>query len=43
VTCIGLGGSGRIADAMLAACKIQGARVLTTHADNAGVRTSIRE
>jgi homoserine kinase len=43
VTCIGLGGSGRIADAMLAACKIQGARVVTTHADNAGVRTSVRE
>ena len=43
VTCIGLGASGRIADAMLAACKIQGARVVTTHADNAGVRTSIRE
>jgi homoserine kinase len=43
VTCIGLGASGRIADAMLAACKIQGARVVTTHADNAGVRTSTRE
>jgi homoserine kinase len=43
VTCIGLGASGRIADAMLAACKSQGARVVTTHADNAGVRTSIRE
>ena len=43
VMCIGLGASDRIADAMLAACKIQGARVVTTHADNAGVRTSIRE
>ena len=43
VTCIGLGASGRIADAMLAACKIQGARVVTTHADNAGARASIRE
>jgi homoserine kinase len=43
VTCIGLGGSTRIADAMLAACQLQGARVVRTHADNAGVRTSIRE
>ena len=43
VTCIGLGPSSDIADAMLAACHLQGARVIRTHADNAGVRTSIRE
>jgi homoserine kinase len=43
VTCIGLGGSPRVADAMLAACQLQGARVVRTHADNAGVRASIWE
>ncbi len=43
VTCIGLGKAARIADAMLAACKLPGVRVVTTRADNAGVRTSIRD
>jgi len=43
VTCIGLGDTERIADAMLAACQPQGARVIRTHADNVGVRTSVRE
>jgi homoserine kinase len=43
VTCIALGAPARIADAILAAGKLPGARVLTTHADNAGVRTSIRD
>jgi homoserine kinase len=42
VMCMRLGASGAIAKAMLAACELPGARVLTTHADNAGVRTSIR-
>ena len=43
VTCIGLGKSARIADAMLAACSLPGARIVTTHADNAGVRTYTRD
>jgi homoserine kinase len=43
VTCIGLGDSTPIADAMLAACKLPGARIVTAHADNAGVRTYIRD
>ena len=43
VTCVGLGGSTHIADAMLAASQLPGARVVKTHADNVGVRTSIRE
>ena len=43
VTCVGLGGSTRIAKAMLAACELPDARIVTTLADNTGVRTSIRD
>ncbi len=43
VTCIGLGASTRISKAMLAASELTDARVVTTHADNAGVRISIRD
>ena len=43
VACMGLGASTRIAHAMRAAYGLKNARVVTTHADNAGVRTSIRD
>jgi homoserine kinase len=43
VSCIGLGAATRISKAMLAACELTDARVVTTHADNAGVRISIRD
>jgi homoserine kinase len=43
VACMGLGASTRIAHAMRAAYGLPNARVVTTHADNAGVRTSIRD
>ena len=42
VACMGLGASTRIAHAMRAACGLPNARIVTTHVDNAGVRTSIR-
>ena len=42
VACMGLGASTRIAHAMRAACGLPNVRIVTTHADNAGVRTSIR-
>ena len=42
VACMGLGASTRIAHAMRAACGLSNVRIVTTHADNAGVRTSIR-
>ena len=42
VACMGLGASTHIAHAMRAACGLPNARIVTTHVDNAGVRTSIR-
>ena len=42
VACVSLGNGERVAGAMLAACKLPGARVVTTRADNAGVRISVR-
>ena len=42
VACVSLGNGERVAGAMLAACKLRGARVMTTRADNAGVRISVR-
>jgi homoserine kinase len=42
VACVTLGSPEPVAAAMLAACQLPGARVITTRADNAGVRTSIR-
>jgi homoserine kinase len=43
VTCIGLGAATRIGKAMLAACELPNARLVTTQADNAGVRTAVRD
>jgi homoserine kinase len=42
VACVTLGKAERVAGAMLAACKLPGARVVTTRADNAGVRIYLR-
>jgi homoserine kinase len=43
VACLALGKVERVAGAMLAACKLPGARVVTTRADNAGVRIYPRD
>lgn len=42
VACVALGKAERVAGAMLGACGVPGARVVTTRADNAGVRIYIR-
>jgi homoserine kinase len=43
VACLTLGKVERVAGAMLAACKLPGARVMTTRADNTGVRIYRRD
>jgi len=42
VACLALGKVERVAGAMLAACELPGARVVTTRADNTGVRIYLR-
>lgn len=42
VACVALGSAERVAEAMLAASQLPGARVVTTRADNTGVRIFIR-